>query len=803
MSQGFWGPGGDVITEDPRRLETVHHSLDLHEGLPDVNSHALVHDIPDAAHSPHDEDDNDDEESADRHKMRGPFHLTYTFRHKKEGEPIEQLEALSLKPDAAEAETPPSHDPSGVQPIAASGDSFAQQVPPLAIVMLVVGTRGDVQPFIALGMELKKWGHRVRLATHAVYRSFVEGFDLEFYPLGGDPTVLSEYVVRNRGVMPHGVREIGDQRKQLRDIIFSCWPACSAPDPDHTDMPFMAEAVIANPVSYAHFHCADKLKIPLHLFFPMPWTPTKAFPHPMARILYRGFFADHVGQAKRASYFQSVEDARIMAEQMGDPGLRERMGRRMHGVHRMGQGFVVHQMGVANKLSYMALDDLMFPGVADILEEFRENVLKLDGLHGQLHTVHQTACSRVPFTYCWSTAVVPKPEDWGYNIDVCGYFLLDLAQASKFEPPQDLIDFLKKGSPPIYFGFGSMIMDSPHKLSRVIFEALEAVGKRAIIQRGWGKLGEIPGVPVPENVYLIDQAPHDWLFPKCSGVVHHGGAGTVAAGLIANCPTLVVPFFGDQPFWGEAVQAGKLGPKAIPIDSFSRKRLIAALHTMDDPEVRKAVTAVGQQIRSENGAAAGADSFHRHLPLDYMVGKAEGEDRLHQPGAPMDHCPESSAVPLQPLRRRIHPKRFSRASKEVLQSPSATSSEPADIAPQGSGEAAGQGPRSSAEAPREERRTILTHLSKSGGEQPGSRGRVGQWLHEHLSTGPSQFLFSPAMDGVVSAQEGGQGAMPSADQEGVPAARLAAAEQSSEQHCGEKPDEKASVEYQRRSDIPG
>ena len=120
-----------------------------------------------------------------------------------------------------------------------------------------------------------------------------------------------------------------------------------------------------------------------------------------------------------------------------------------------------------------------------------------------------------------------------------------------------------------------------------------------------------------------------------------------------------------------------------------------------------------------------------------MVGKAEGEDRLHQPGAPMDHCPESSAVPLQPLRRRIHPKRFSRASKEVLQSPSATSSEPADIAPQGSGEAAGQGPRSSAEAPREERRTILTHLSKSGGEQPGSRGRVGQWLHEHLYTGDS------------------------------------------------------------------
>ncbi|KAK9861526.1 hypothetical protein WJX84_001771 [Apatococcus fuscideae] len=730
MTQGLWGPGGDVVANNPLQQQTLHHSLDHVSGVAsplDTESKVMgaaqtAADLPyqmSAQYETEGEGDNEDDEQSPS-TTRGPIHMTYTLNHQGDEEPTAKLaaaEATSVQHAGQAA------DVLDAAPVQTSGDSFTQRIPPLSIVMLVVGTRGDVQPFIALGLELQKYGHRIRLATHLVYRAFVEGFDLEYYPLGGDPTVLSEYVVRNRGVMPfHNVKDVGEQRKQLRDIIFSCWPACSAPDPEHPDVPFMAEAIIANPVSYAHFHCADKLKVPLHLYFPFPWSPTKAFPHPMARILYRGVIPEHImNSAKRQSYFQSIDDAKALSEQMHETGLKERVGRRLGDVHRMGQGVVVHQMGIANKLSYMALDDIMFPGVDDILQEFRSTQLGLDGLRGRLHSVHLTAVSRVPFTYCWSQSVVPKPEDWGDNIDVCGYFFLDLA--SRFEPPQDLLDFLQEGPAPIYFGFGSMIMDNPHKLSKTIFEALKVVGKRAIIQRGWGKLGEVPGLPVPKNVYLIDSAPHDWLFKQCSGVVHHGGAGTVAAGLIANCPTLVVPFFGDQPFWGEACQAGNLGPKPIPIDHFTKRRLIKALERMDDPEVRAAVTAVGKCIRSENGAAAGAHCFHRHLPFNYMQGKAEGQTRPHQPGAPMDHSAASSAKPLEPFRRLILRSHLPGAPSRYDAGPSS--------------------PPSSLEADRRSSQGSLEGQPSGSVSEPGggrwdrgsSRIGVGEWLRGHLKPG--------------------------------------------------------------------
>jgi hypothetical protein len=162
-------------------------------------------------------------------------------------------------------------------------------VPRLAIVILIVGTRGDVQPFIALSKALLACGHRVRLATHEAFRKFVRENGIEFYPLAGDPADLMSYMVKNAGIVPSVssivAGDIAKSRRVISEILASTWKACIEDD-DETGAPFVAEAIIANPPSYGHIHCAQKLQIPLHIVFTMPWSPTIQFPHPFVKIDY-------------------------------------------------------------------------------------------------------------------------------------------------------------------------------------------------------------------------------------------------------------------------------------------------------------------------------------------------------------------------------------------------------------------------------------------------------------------------------------------------------------------------------------
>ena len=177
-------------------------------------------------------------------------------------------------------------------------------VPFLNIVIQVVGSRGDVQPFVALGSELLRRGHRVRLATHNTFSEFVRKAGLEFYPIGGDPAELMAYMVKNPGLIPRmsSLREgeIQKKRKMVAQMLDGCWRSCFEPDPV-TARPFVAEAIIANPPSFAHIHCAQALGVPLHLMFTMPWSSTSAFPHPLANIEL-GSSPLSVGVANYVSY---------------------------------------------------------------------------------------------------------------------------------------------------------------------------------------------------------------------------------------------------------------------------------------------------------------------------------------------------------------------------------------------------------------------------------------------------------------------------------------------------------------------
>ncbi|XP_048135599.1 sterol 3-beta-glucosyltransferase UGT80A2-like isoform X3 [Rhodamnia argentea] len=398
-------------------------------------------------------------------------------------------------------------------------------------------------------MKTLEHGHRVRLATHSNFREFVLTAGLEFYPLGGDPKVLAWYMVKNKGILPSGPSEIQIQRNELKDIILSLLPACMDPDP-HSKMPFEADAIIANPPACGHIHVAEALKIPIHIFFTMPWTPTGEFPHPLSRV------------KQPAGY----------------------------------------------KLSYQIIDALIWLATRDMINEFRKKKLKLRPVTYLCGS--NSPPPDVPVGYTWSPHLVPKPKDWGPKIDVVGFCFLDLA--SSYEPPDSLLKWLEEGDKPIYIGFGSLPVQEPQRMTDIIIKALEATGQRGIISKGWGGLGNLS--EPKESVYLLDNCPHDWLFARCSAVVHHGGAGTTAAGLRAACPTTIIPFFGDQTFWGEQVYARGVGPAPIPVDGFSLEKLIDAIRFMLDPKVKERAMDLAKAMENEDGVGRAVNAFYKHFP---------------------------------------------------------------------------------------------------------------------------------------------------------------------------------------------
>ncbi|KAK3699130.1 hypothetical protein LTR37_016604 [Vermiconidia calcicola] len=479
---------------------------------------------------------------------------------------------------AEEEELPPAYIPPGL-----GGEEGVPPPPPMNVVIQVVGSRGDVQPFVALGKVLKDtYGHRVRLATHPNFKDFVSENGLEFFSIGGDPSKLMAFMVKNPGLMPgfDSLRsgDIGSRRKEVGAYLKGCWRSCfesgDGLGPEVTDetvedytshdlahQPFVADCIIANPPSFAHIHCAEKLGIPLHIMFTMPYSSTQAFPHPLANI-----------QSSNA-----------------DPHL-------------------------TNYISYGLIDMLTWQGLGDVINRFRSKSLGLEPISlvwapGMLQRM------QIPHTYCWSPALIPKPKDWGQNISISGFFFLNLA--SNYTPEPDLKAFLDAGPPPVYIGFGSIVLDDPNAMTQLIFEAVRITGQRVLLSKGWGGMGA-DELGIPEGVFMLGNVPHDWLFNHVSCVVHHGGAGTTAAGITAGKPTVVVPFFGDQPFWGSMVARAGAGPEPLPHKELTGEKLAEAINFCLKPESQERAQDLANKIAKEKGSDVGAQSFHQHLDVDKL-----------------------------------------------------------------------------------------------------------------------------------------------------------------------------------------
>jgi UDP:flavonoid glycosyltransferase YjiC (YdhE family) len=293
----------------------------------------------------------------------------------------------------------------------------------------------------------------------------------------------------------------------------------------------------------------------------MPWSPTQSFPHPLANI-----------QSSNAD------------------------------------------VNMTNFVSYALVEMMTWQGLGDVINRFRERALGLDPI-SLIWAPGMLSRLRVPYTYCWSPALIPKPKDWGQHISISGFYFLSLA--SSFTPAPELADFLAAGPPPVYIGFGSIVVDDPDAMTKMIFEAVKKAGVRALVSKGWGGLGA-DALGIPDGVFMLGNVPHDWLFQHVSCVVHHGGAGTTAAGIATGKPTVIVPFFGDQPFWGAMVARAGAGPLPIPYKQLTADNLAAAITEAIKPETLEKAKELGLKIKEEKGTEQGGKHFHDLLDVDNL-----------------------------------------------------------------------------------------------------------------------------------------------------------------------------------------
>lgn len=425
------------------------------------------------------------------------------------------------------------------------------------ILILTLGSHGDVQPYVALGRGLQEAGHHVRLATAEPFASFVRDRGLEFAPLTGKFLDLMETSAGKKafGGKSSALKLLREAKPIMRQMLDDGWRAADG-----------IEAVIYHPKALGGYSIAEKLNIPAILSVPLPlYSPTSAFPSPILPVGNLG------GPLNRAS-------------------------------HRLAVWLAAASM-------------------RGTLNGWRREVLGLAPVRNELE-LHGRPVLRL---YPYSPAVIPTPADWDASSLATGYWFLE--HAPDWAPDPGLLRFLDGGPPPVYVGFGSMPSEDAAAKTGIVLAALAETGLRGVLATGWGGLAS---TQVPDNVFVLDAAPHDWLFPRMAAVVHHGGAGTTGAGLRAGVPSVICPFFGDQPFWGRRVAALGVGPEPIGQKRLTAERLAAALRTVTgDAGMRERAAALGSKIRAEDGigraiAAIEGYASHQPVPANERIADATG-----------------------------------------------------------------------------------------------------------------------------------------------------------------------------------
>jgi sterol 3beta-glucosyltransferase len=233
------------------------------------------------------------------------------------------------------------------------------------------------------------------------------------------------------------------------------------------------------------------------------------------------------------------------------------------------------------------------------------------GLATDTDVMTQTWASEMLNIIGVSPSICRRPADWSANHLLSG-FLNPPVEFTAEVPPPGLEDFLESGSPPVYFTFGSMMIEDLDYLEAVADiwrDTVRTVGCRAIFQLPWRDLSAFPA---DENIFKLQRSPYKTVFPRCAAVVHHGGAGTTQCSLMAGCPSVIVAHLADQFFWGsELERLGVAGPtqrrRRLSAQGLARSIGIA----VGSPPIAQRAKKLGLAMSQENGVAVAVEALER------------------------------------------------------------------------------------------------------------------------------------------------------------------------------------------------
>jgi UDP:flavonoid glycosyltransferase YjiC (YdhE family) len=261
--------------------------------------------------------------------------------------------------------------------------------------------------------------------------------------------------------------------------------------------------------------------------------------------------------------------------------------------------------GLHNRLSGVLMLRVIWEWYRPFVNDFRKRL----GLPPYRAADFLETLSSRPLLAAYSPNVIPHPKDWPDHVRITGYLFLDPPE--DWQPPAALKAFLEAGDPPVYVGFGSMAGRDPEQFAALVLRALAISGQRGLLLTGWGGLR---AMSASDSVFVVDSAPHSWLFPRMAAVVHHGGAGTTAEGLRAGAPSVVVPFIVDQPFWGARVKALGVGPPPLPRKRLTAENLARAIEiAVTDAGIKQRAAALGEALCAEDGVGNAVAFVRRYI----------------------------------------------------------------------------------------------------------------------------------------------------------------------------------------------
>jgi sterol 3beta-glucosyltransferase len=419
------------------------------------------------------------------------------------------------------------------------------------LVIVTSGSRGDVQPYLALAVRAQRDGHRVTLATHVLFESWVRSHGVAFRPLHGDPAAMLAAPGGRAWLADGSLAGLWQFAQEFRRDFGGLLRGLLT---DMTAATVDADVVVYNAVCQAAAQLCRVRGTPSVAGFLQPLTPTRAFP--ASGLPYR---------APRSAW----------------------EGRRNHFSHVVGE-------------------QLLWQPARPIVNAWLTRELRAAALPWR-GPFRERRSPRFPICYAYSPAVLPAPADWPMYIRCTGYWFLD---APSYTAPPALDAFLSAGDAPVTVGFGSMTPQDGEWLTRLVLDACERAACRVLLLQGWGSLG---ATALPSWAHAESDVPHAWLYPRSSAIIHHGGAGTTGAAVRSGTPSLAVPLGFDQLFWGTRLEALGVSPAPIKRRDLTVDGLAAALRRMrTDAAMRDAAAALGGAVRAEDGVSEALHCIEAH-----------------------------------------------------------------------------------------------------------------------------------------------------------------------------------------------